>query len=30
LIYTADGRPLRVNAAFTRLWGLTLADLQPG
>jgi PAS domain S-box-containing protein len=29
LIYTADGRPLRVNAAFTRLWGLTLADLQP-
>lgn len=30
MIYTADGRPLRVNAAFTRQWGLTLADLQPG
>jgi PAS domain S-box-containing protein len=29
MIYAADGRPLRVNAAFTRLWGLTLADLQP-
>lgn len=29
LIYAADGRPLRVNAAFTRQWGLALADLQP-
>jgi signal transduction histidine kinase len=30
MIYGMDGRPLRVNAAFTRFWGLTLADLQPG
>lgn len=29
LIYAADGRALRVNDAFTRQWGLTLADLQP-
>jgi PAS domain S-box-containing protein len=29
LIYDAAGHPLRVNAAFTRLWGLTIADLQP-
>jgi PAS domain S-box-containing protein len=29
IIYAADGRPLQVNAAFSRLWGVTLADLAP-
>jgi PAS domain S-box-containing protein len=29
MIYGADGHLLRVNAAFSRLWGLTLEDLQP-
>lgn len=29
VIYAADGHPLQVNAAFTRLWGFTLADLPP-
>jgi PAS domain S-box-containing protein len=29
IIYARDSRPLRANAAFTRLWGITLADLAP-
>ena len=29
-ICAPDGRPLAVNAAFTRLWGLALSDLPPG
>jgi PAS domain S-box-containing protein len=30
MIYAPDGRPLRINAAFRRLWGLDLGDLPPG
>jgi PAS domain S-box-containing protein len=29
LIYAPDGRPLRANAAFSKLWGITLDELAP-